>query len=76
MWPEYDATKSRMKEITSLGNGTQIVIDKLTPNTKNLVRVLVFNGKYNGPPSEEVVIITPEGGNINVAVNICKEKRK
>lgn len=52
-----------MKEVISPGNGTQAVVDKLYANTKNLVRVLVFNGKYNGPPTEEVVIVTPEGGN-------------
>lgn len=59
-----------MKEIISPGNGTQIVVDKLYPNTKNLVRVMVFNGKYNGPPTDKVVIVTPEGGNVNFITTV------
>lgn len=62
MWPDYDSQKNRVQEITVPWNVTQTVINKLTPNRKNLVRVLAYNGKYNSPPSEELTIITPEGG--------------
>lgn len=64
MWPEYDSQKSRVKEIIINERVTQAVINKLTPYTKNLVRLLAFNGKYNSPPSEELVIHTPEGGKL------------
>lgn len=62
MWPDYDSQKNRVQEITVPWNVTQTVINKLMPNRKNLVRVLAYNGKYNSPPSEELTIITPEGG--------------
>lgn len=64
MWPEYDTQKNRVKEIIVFENVTQTLIDKLTPNTRNVVRVLAFNGKYNSAPSEELKIETPEGGTV------------
>ncbi len=63
MWPEYDSQKNKVKEVIVNENTTVTVVDKLTPNTRNLIRVLAFNGKYNSPPSEELSIVTPEGGN-------------
>lgn len=72
MWPEYDSQKSKVQEITVMTNVTQTVIDKLTPNSKNLVRVLAYNGKYNSPPSDELSIITPEGGIKSYQFNFFK----
>lgn len=34
---------------------------KLVPHSKNFARVLVYNGRYNGPPSEVLGFDTPEG---------------
>lgn len=62
MWPEYDQQRTRVKEVIIYDNVTYAVIDKLTPNTKNFVRVLAFNGKYNSAPSDELFLYTPEGG--------------
>ncbi|CAK9290101.1 unnamed protein product [Gordionus sp. m RMFG-2023] len=36
------------------------IIDILRPNTENIVKVAVFNNKFDGPESEEIVINTPE----------------
>ncbi|XP_044586192.1 neuroglian isoform X1 [Cotesia glomerata] len=60
-WTEKDAEEG-MREITIPGaNTTQAIVDKFVPYTKNYVKILAFNGKYNGPPSEAVIFDTPEG---------------
>lgn len=38
-----------------------MLVSKFIPHTKNYARVLVFNGRYNGPPSETLSFETPEG---------------
>lgn len=62
MWPENDQQSSRIKEVLIPNNVTTAIIDKLTPNTRNKVRILAYNGKYNSAPSDDLYINTPEGG--------------
>ncbi|XP_057339173.1 neuroglian isoform X3 [Microplitis mediator] len=60
-WTERDAEEG-MREITIPGaNTTSAVVDKFVPYTKNYVKILAFNGRYNGPPSEILNFNTPEG---------------
>lgn len=40
---------------------TKTLLDKFVPHTMNYARVLVFNGRYSGPPSETLSFETPEG---------------
>ncbi|XP_065202283.1 neuroglian isoform X2 [Planococcus citri] len=61
MWPDYDQLTSRIKEVLIPNNVTTAIIDKLTPNTRNKVRILAYNGKYNSAPSDDLIIVTPEG---------------
>lgn len=37
------------------------LVTKFAPNAKNFARVLVFNSRYNGPPSAIIDFQTPEG---------------
>ena len=58
-WTKRDGEEG-MREI-NVGNRTRVVIDKFVPYITNYVKVLAFNGRYNGPPSEIVNFNTPEG---------------
>ena len=42
-------------------NEPSALVNSFVPYTKNFVRVLVFNGAHDGPPSEEISFVTPEG---------------
>jgi len=42
-------------------DATRTLVTKLVPFSKNFARVLVYNGRYNGPPSETLGFETPEG---------------
>ncbi|XP_063975708.1 neuroglian-like isoform X2 [Diachasmimorpha longicaudata] len=60
-WTERDG-EDGMREITLEGAGiTRAAIDKFVPFSKNYVRMFVFNGRFNGPPSETLSFDTPEG---------------
>ncbi|XP_011307618.1 neuroglian isoform X2 [Fopius arisanus] len=60
-WTERDG-EDGMREITLEGaTGTRAIIDKFVPFSKNFVRMFVFNGRFNGPPSETLSFDTPEG---------------
>lgn len=37
------------------------LVTSFVPYSKNFVRVLVFNGAYDGPASEAINFVTPEG---------------
>lgn len=61
MWTERDG-EDGMREITVAGaETTRAVIDRFTPFSTNYVRMFVFNGRFNGPPSETLSFTTPEG---------------
>lgn len=57
-WSDVSISHS---EIQVLGTVTQALVDTLDPFTKNYARVFVYNGKYNGPPSDTLSFSTPEG---------------
>ncbi|RZB77529.1 neuroglian, partial [Asbolus verrucosus] len=48
-------------EIQVQGYVTKALVDSLDPFTRNYAQVFVYNGKYNGPPSETLSFVTPEG---------------
>ncbi|KAK0095060.1 hypothetical protein PV326_009321 [Microctonus aethiopoides] len=61
-WNDRDGEEG-MREVTVLGAATtRESVNIFTPYTRNHVRILAYNGRYNGPPSEPwVQIDTPEG---------------
>lgn len=60
-WTDKE-TEGKMREIIVTGHSTSVnAEDKFIPNSKNFARVLVFNSRYNGPPSETISFDTPEG---------------
>lgn len=60
-WIDRDG-EGGMRELTIEGaNTTEALIKKFIPYSKNYVRILAYNGRYNGPPSEILSFDTPEG---------------
>ncbi|XP_043478124.1 neuroglian isoform X1 [Leptopilina heterotoma] len=60
-WTDKDG-EDRMREINVRGaNTTRTLVTKFVPYSKNFVRILVYNGIFNGPPSETLTFNTPEG---------------
>ncbi|KAI5710224.1 hypothetical protein M8J75_006855 [Diaphorina citri] len=60
-WTEKDGEGSIRELIVNKGESTTTEVDKFVPASKNFARVLAFNGAYNGPPSEIISFVTPEG---------------
>lgn len=50
-----------MRETHVKNDATRTLVTKFTPFSKNYARILVYNGRYNGPPSETLSFDTPEG---------------
>lgn len=40
-------------------------INKFLPNSKHFVRILAYNSRFNGPHSQPITVVTPEGGKFN-----------
>ncbi|XP_067001681.1 neuroglian isoform X2 [Anabrus simplex] len=59
-WTEKEG-EAGMREIQVKGDATRALVTKFVPHSKNFARVLVFNGRHNGPPSEVISFDTPEG---------------
>ena len=60
-WTE-ESGEEKFREIISMQpDSTQQLLGSLKPNSRNFARVLAFNGAYNGPPSNIIEIVTPEG---------------
>lgn len=59
-WTEGDGEEN-YREIHVKGDSTKALVTKFTPDAKNFARVLVFNTRYNGPPSVTIDFRTPEG---------------
>ncbi|XP_026272122.1 neuroglian isoform X2 [Frankliniella occidentalis] len=59
-WTDKDGPEG-MREINVKGDIHRVVVNKFVPHSKNYARVLVFNGRYNGPPSDTLSFDTPEG---------------
>ncbi|KAJ3639541.1 hypothetical protein Zmor_002896 [Zophobas morio] len=56
-----DISSPMHNEIQVQGYVTKALVDNLDPFTRNYAQVFVYNGKYNGPPSETLRFVTPEG---------------
>lgn len=70
IWTEKDG-EDGLREIDVKGEKTNTMVTKFIPHSKNFARVLVYNSRYNGPPSETLSFDTPEGGkDLDVLVSI------
>ncbi|XP_008200376.1 neuroglian isoform X4 [Tribolium castaneum] len=56
-----DISSPMHNEIQVQGSVAKALVDNLDPYTMNYAQVFVYNGKYNGPPSETLSFKTPEG---------------
>ncbi|KAL1110491.1 hypothetical protein AAG570_008019, partial [Ranatra chinensis] len=59
-WTEKDG-QGDMRETLVKDDSTKALITKFVPNAKNFARILAYNSRYNGPPSEVLEFNTPEG---------------
>ena len=59
-WTEADGEEN-MREIHVKVDSAKALVNKFIPDATNYARVLVFNERFNGPPSETVSFLTPEG---------------
>ena len=59
-WTEKSG-EEKFREIIMKSDSTLAHVQAFKPFAKNYARVLAFNGAYDGPPSNVVVIETPEG---------------
>jgi hypothetical protein len=70
IWTEKDG-EDGLREIDVKGEKTNTMVTKFIPHSKNFARVLVYNSRYNGPPSETLSFDTPEGGkDLDVFVSV------
>ncbi|CAL4060819.1 unnamed protein product [Meganyctiphanes norvegica] len=60
-WTEHESEEKARDIIVENNAEAKALVDSFVPFSKNFVRVLVFNGAHNGPPSETIHINTPEG---------------
>ncbi|KAK8743667.1 hypothetical protein OTU49_001198 [Cherax quadricarinatus] len=60
-WTENESEEKARDIIVENNNEPSALVTSFVPFTKNFVRVLVFNGAYDGPPSESISFVTPEG---------------
>nr|XP_034837376.1 neuroglian isoform X3 [Maniola hyperantus] len=56
-----DGEEDRPKEIFVKADASSALVSKFRPFRKNNARILVYNGRFNGPPSETLSFVTPEG---------------
>lgn len=56
-----DGEEDRMKEILVKADTTSALVTKFKPFKKNNAKIFVYNGRFNGPPSEQLTFVTPEG---------------
>ena len=59
-WTE-ETGEEKYREIIMIPDATQSYVQSFKPYALNYARVLAFNGAYNGPPSNIITILTPEG---------------
>jgi len=59
-WTEKDG-EQKYREIIMKSDSTRSLVQSFKPYAKNFARVMAFNGAYNGPESNVIVIQTPEG---------------
>lgn len=58
-WVEGE--EENVKEILMKSNTTKALVEKFTPDQKNFARIMAFNDRFNGPPSNTIEFETPEG---------------
>ncbi|XP_045524749.1 neuroglian isoform X1 [Pieris brassicae] len=56
-----DGEEDRLKEVLVKSDASSALITAFKPFKKNNARILVYNGRFNGPPSEILSFVTPEG---------------
>ncbi|VVD05769.1 unnamed protein product [Leptidea sinapis] len=56
-----DGDEDRLKEVLVKADASNTLVSVFKPFKKNNARILVYNGRYNGPPSETLSFVTPEG---------------
>ncbi|KAG5874648.1 hypothetical protein JTB14_024872 [Gonioctena quinquepunctata] len=57
----WSDSSSISKEIQVHGGNLEALVTDFEPYTRNYAEVYVFNGRYDGPPSERLSFDTPEG---------------
>lgn len=55
-----DESEEHLREVIVPNNVTEVHID-FRPYSRNFVRVCAYNDIYNGPPSDTIDLLTPEG---------------
>jgi len=58
-WVEGD--EDNFKEIWMKSDSTKALVTKFTPDSLNFARILAYNDRFNGPPSNTIQFETPEG---------------
>ena len=56
-----ESGEEKAREITMKSSSTRSLVQSFKPYATNYAVVYAFNGAYNGPPSNQIVIRTPEG---------------
>lgn len=56
-----DGEEDNPKEILVKADATSALVSKFKPYKKNHAQIMVYNGRYNGPASERLTFVTPEG---------------
>lgn len=59
-WTTNDGEEN-LREIHVTSESNRALVTKFTPNAENHARILAYNGRYNGPPSDTLTFPTPEG---------------
>lgn len=59
-WTEGEG-EDNYREIIIKNDAEKALVQKFTPDALNFARILAFNDRYNGPPSNVVQFRTPEG---------------
>ncbi|XP_065332463.1 neuroglian isoform X1 [Cloeon dipterum] len=59
-WTDKEGMEN-MREIHVSSDNSRALINKFVPYSKNFVRIMAYNGRFNGPPSEILSFNTPEG---------------
>ncbi|CRL00919.1 CLUMA_CG014272, isoform A [Clunio marinus] len=58
-WVEGD--EENVKEILMKSNTSKALVNKFTPDSMNYARIMAFNDRFSGPPSNTINFKTPEG---------------
>lgn len=60
-WTEKETPDKARDIIVENNYEPTALVTSFVPYTKNFARVLVFNGAHDGPPSDDINFVTPEG---------------